>query len=188
MDGIVRAALAHLWFETIHPFEDGNGRVGRAIVDMALAQDVDSSQRFYSISRQLMEERKAYYAGLGAAQRGSLDVTPWVSFFVNQFHLACVSSQQVIAAAIEKSRFWATHAQHDVNERQRKVVKRMLDAGNGGFKGGMTAEKYGNLTGTSKATATRDLAELQRAGLLVTTGQGRATRYWVSVPGWSMGE
>jgi Fic family protein len=188
VDGIVRAAIAHLWFETIHPFEDGNGRVGRAIIDMALAQDVDSSQRFYSISRQLMQERKAYYDSLGAAQRGSLDVTPWVSFFVNQFRLACVTSQQVIAEAIEKSRFWATHAQHDINERQRKVVRRLLDAGDGGFEGGMSAEKYGHLTGTSKATATRDLAQLLRAGLLVTTGQGRATRYWVNVPGWLIGE
>lgn len=185
MDGIVRAAIAHLWFETIHPFEDGNGRVGRAILDMALAQDVESSQRFYSISRQLMKERKAYYDSLGTAQRGSLDVTPWVSFFVNQFRLACVTSQQVIGEAIEKSRFWATHAQNDINERQRKVVKRLLDAGNGGFEGGMSAEKYSNLTGISKATATRDLGELQKAGLLVATGQGRATRYWVNVPGWA---
>lgn len=187
MDGIVRAAIAHLWFETIHPFEDGNGRVGRAILDMGLAQDVESSQRFYSISRQLMKERKAYYDSLAAAQRGSLDVTPWVSFFMNQFRLACVTSQQVIGEAIEKGRFWATHAQNDINERQRKVVKRLLDAGNGGFEGGMSAEKYSNLTGISKATATRDLGELQKAGLLVATGQGRATRYWVNVPGWATG-
>jgi Fic family protein len=185
MDGIVRAAIAHLWFETIHPFEDGNGRVGRAIVDMTLAQDVDSSQRFYSISGQLMAERKAYYDSLGAAQRGTLDVTQWVSFFVTQFRLACVTSQQVISAAIDKNRFWATHAQHATNERQRKVLRRLLDAGNGGFQGGMSAEKYSNLTGASKATATRDLGDMQKGGLLVTTGQGRGTRYWVNVPGWS---
>jgi Fic family protein len=184
MDGIVRAALAHLWFETIHPFEDGNGRVGRALIDMALAQDVDSPQRFYSISRQLMDERRAYYDHLNAAQRGSLEVTPWVLFFVEQFRLACVTSQQVIAAALEKNRYWAIHAGHDLNERQRKVVKRLLDAGKGGFEGGMTAEKYRRLTGASKATATRDLVQLQTAGLLVTSGQGRGTRYWVNVPGW----
>ena len=185
MDGIVRAGIAHLWFETIHPFEDGNGRVGRALIDMALAQDVDSPQRFCSISRQLMRQRKAYYESLAEAQHGSLDATAWVSFFVNQFHLACVTSQQVIAEALEKSRFWATHAEHDINERQRKVVKRLLDAGKAGFEGGMSAEKYGHLTGTSKATATRDLAQLQRAGLLVTIGQGRATRYRINIPGWS---
>lgn len=184
VDGIVRAGIAHLWFETIHPFEDGNGRVGRAIIDMALAQDVDGPRRFYSISRQLMAQRKAYYESLNAAQRGPLDVTPWALFFVEQFRLACVTSQQVIAGAIEKNRFWATHAHQSMNERQRKVVKRLLDAGNGGFQGGMTAEKYGNLTGASKATATRDLAQLQKAGLLVATGQGRGTRYWVNVPGW----
>ena len=109
---------------------------------MALAQDVDSPQRFYGISRQL----------------------------------------------IEKGRFWATHAEHGINERQRKVVKRLLDAGKSGFEGGMSAEKYGNLTGTSKATATRDLAQLQKAGMLVTTGQGRATRYRINLPGWSTGE
>jgi Fic family protein len=186
MDGIVRAGVAHLWFETVHPFEDGNGRVGRAIVDMALAQDVDSARRFYSISHQLMDQRKAYYANLNAAQSGPLDVTPWAVFFVDQFRLACVTSQHVIAGAIEKSRFWATHALQDMNERQRKVVKRLLDAGNGGFQGGMTAEKYVSLTGASKATATRDLAHMQKAGLLVVTGQGRGTRYWINVPGWSV--
>lgn len=188
MDGVVRAAVAHLWFETIHPFEDGNGRVGRAVIDMALAQDVDNPQRFCSLSRQLMAQREAYYDGLNAAQRGSLDVTTWVSFFVERYRLACTASQQVVEAAIEKNRFWATHAHHNLNDRQRKAVKRMLDAGNGGFHGGMSAEKYSHLTGTSKATASRDLGDLQKAGLLVTTGRGRATRHWVNVPGWSTGE
>jgi Fic family protein len=187
IDGIVRAAIAHLWFETIHPFEDGNGRVGRAIADMALAQDVGSPQRFYSLSRQLMTVRNAYYDSINAAQRGTLDITSWVSFFLEQFRLACVTSQQVVEAAIVKSRFWAEHAQHTINDRQRKVVKRILDAGDGGFEGGMSAEKYGNLAGVSKATATRDLGELLKAGYLIATGEGRATRYWVNVPGWSTG-
>jgi Fic family protein len=185
VDGITRAGIAHLWFETIHPFEDGNGRVGRALVDMALAQDVDSPRRLYSMSSQLMAQRKAYYDALNAAQRGPLDVTPWLLFFIGQFRLACVMSQQVIGTAIDKNRFWAAHAQHDINERQRKVVKRLLDAGIAGFEGGMSAEKYGHLTGASKATATRDLVQLQKLGLLVTTGQGRATRYWVNLPGWA---
>jgi Fic family protein len=188
MEGISRAAVAHLWFETIHPYEDGNGRVGRALIDMALAQDVESPQRFYSISRQLMAERRAYYDSLNAAQRGDLDITPWVLFFVEQFRLACVTSQHVISEALEKSRFWATHAHRDLNERQRKAVKRLLDAGKAGFAGGMTAEKYGNLTGASKATATRDLVQLQGKGVLVTSGQGRGTRYWVNVPGWFTGD
>ncbi len=185
VDGIARAGIAHLWFETIHPFEDGNGRVGRAIIDMALAQDVDSPLRLYSTSSELMAQRKAYYDALNAAQRGPLDITPWVLFFIEQFRIACVTSQQVIGIAIEKNLFWAAHAQHGINERQRKVVKRLLDAGRAGFEGGMSAEKYGHLTGASKATATRDLVQLQTLGLLVTTGQGRGTRYWVNVPGWA---
>ncbi len=185
VDGIARAGIAHLWFETIHPFEDGNGRVGRATIDMALAQDVDSPLRLYSTSSQLMAQRKAYHDALNTAQRGPLDITPWVRFFIEQFRIACVTSQQVIGTAIDKNRFWAAHAQHGINERQRKVVKRLLDAGRARFEGGMSAEKYGHLTGASKATATRDLVQLQKLGLLVTTGQGRGTRYWVNVPGWA---
>ncbi len=184
-DGIVRAAIAHLWFETIHPFEDGNGRIGRAIIDMALAQDVQTDRRLYSMARQLMAERKAYYDNINAAQRGTLDVTTWVTFFVGQFTAACATSQRVVEAAIEKSKFWAAHARHALNDRQFKAVKRVLDAGKGGFEGGLSAEKYANLTEASKATATRDLTDLAKAGLLVSTGQGRGTRYWVNLPGWS---
>lgn len=185
IDGITRAAIAHLWFETIHPYEDGNGRVGRALIDMALAQDVDSSQRLYSMSRQLLSVRARYYDELNAAQRGPVDVTRWVRFFIEQFRLACVMSQGVVDAALDKSRFWAAHAQHDLNERQRKVMKRLLDAGKGGFAGGMSAEKYASLTGVSKSTATRDLVSLQEAGFLVTTGRMKATRYWPNLPGWA---
>lgn len=188
LDGIVRAAIAHLWFETIHPFEDGNGRVGRAIVDLALAQDVDSPHRFHSLSRQLMAQREAYYDALARAQCGTPNVTAWVVWFVEQFRLACLTSQQIISMAIEKSRFWATHAQHPLNARQRKALMRLLEAGRDGFQGGMSAEKYGNLTGASKATATRDLSDLLGAGLLVASGRGRGTRYWLNVPGWSTGE
>ena len=185
MDGIARAAIAHLWFETIHPYEDGNGRVGRALIDMALAQDVDSPQRLYSMSRQLLSVRARYYDELNAAQRGPVDVTRWVRFFIEQFRLSCIMSQGVVEAALDKSRFWAAHAQHDLNERQRKVMKRLLDAGKGGFAGGMSAEKYANLTGVSKSTATRDLVSLQEAGFLVTTGRMKGTRYWPNLPGWT---
>ena len=188
IDGLVRAALAHLWFETIHPFDDGNGRVGRAIVDRALAQDAATSQRIYGMAGQLMKERGAYYRQLGEAQRAELDVTPWIAWFVTQFRLACIASQNVICAAIEKNRFWATHATKAINDRQRKVLLLLLDAGSGGFRGGMSASKYVSITRTSKTTATRDLSELERGGLVVATGQGRATRYWVNVPGWKFGE
>ncbi len=187
IDGLARAAIAHLWFESIHPFEDGNGRIGRAIVDMAIAQDHRATVRLCSLSRQLLESRKGYYDALNAAQRGTGDATNWVVWFAQQYSLACERSSQVIDRAIEKARFWADHAKLELNERQRKVLQRLLDDGDGGFLGGLNAEKYTRITGTSKPSATRDLADLVRAGLLWTTGQGKAVRYYVNVPGWNHG-
>ena len=180
IDGLVRAAIAHLWFETIHPFEDGNGRIGRALIDMALAQDSRSPHRFYSLSRQLMSQREAYYTALNDAQHGTLDVTAWVEFFLQQFRAAAGRSLAVIDGAMSRNRFWAKHAGAAINERQRKVLQRLLDAGPEGFEGGMSAEKYSGITGASKATATRDLRQLLEAGLLRQTGQGRGTRYWIN--------
>ena len=187
IDGMARAAIAHLWFESIHPFEDGNGRIGRAIVDMAIAQDHRSPVRLYSLSRQLLESRSAYYDALNAAQRGTGDATDWITWFAHQYALACERSSGVIDCAIEKARFWAEHAAIDLNERQRKVLQRLLDDGDGGFLGGLNADKYSKIAGTSKPTSTRDLADLVRAGLLWTTGQGKALRYYVNVPGWNHG-
>lgn len=185
LDGIARAAIAHLWFETIHPFEDGNGRIGRAIVDLALAQDAAAPQRMLSLSHQLLAERKGYYAVLQSAQHGGMDVSDWVLWFVQQYLRACEHTGSLIRIAMEKSRFWSQHAATELNARQRKVVRRLLDDGDGGFLGGLNAEKYIKITGTSKATATRDLSQLVQAGLLFTRGQGKALRYFVSVPGWS---
>jgi Fic family protein len=187
VEGVLRAGMAHLWFETIHPFEDGNGRVGRALIDMALAQDIASPQRYCGLSRQLMARQDDYYDALNAAQLGSVDVTAWLSFFLEQFTRACTESLAIVDTAIERSRFWAAHADFRLNGRQRKVLQRMLDAGRGGFQGGMSTEKYSSLAGTTKITASRDLAELLKGGLLVSTGQGRGTRYWVNVPGWPTG-
>lgn len=187
LDGIARAALAHLWFESIHPFEDGNGRVGRAVVDMAIAQDHRVPVRLYSLSRQLLEARNGYYDALNAAQRGSGDATEWVLWFAQQFAQACERSSQLIDRAIEKARFWHAQAHLALNERQRKVLQRLLDDGDGGFLGGLNADKYIKLTGTSKPTATRDLALLVQHGLLWTAGQGKAVRYYVNVPGWTHG-
>lgn len=184
VDGIVRAAMAHLWFETIHPFEDGNGRLGRAIVDLALAQDSGSAARIYSVSRQFMQERKAYYKALQQAQHGDTDITEWVLWFLRQFTHSCLQSEKTIGSAIAKSRFWSSRAHRPLSDRQRKVVQRMLDAGPGGFTGGMSADKYGNLARVSKATATRDLAELLRNEWVIATGQGKATRYQINVPEW----
>jgi Fic family protein len=184
-DGITRAAIAHLWFESIHPFEDGNGRIGRAIVDMAIAQDLGEPTRLFSLSQQLLAQRAGYYGALNAAQRGSADCTDWVRWFASQFAACCERSSRVIDAALEKARFWTSHSDSLLNERQRKVVQRLLDDGDGGFLGGLDAAKYIKMTGTSKPTATRDLAGLVQAGLLFSRGQGKAVRYFVDVPGWT---
>jgi Fic family protein len=187
MDGLARAAVAHLWFETIHPFEDGNGRIGRAIADMAIAQDTRASIRLYSLSRQLLLQRSAYYDALNSAQCGTCDLTEWVQWFTAQFSDACQQSSHVIDAAVAKSRFWAGSAKANLNDRQRKVLQRLLDDGDGGFAGGLNAAKYMKMTGASKATATRDLATLVQEELVWTSGQGKALRYYIAVPGWKHG-
>ena len=187
LDGITRAAIAHLWFESIHPFEDGNGRIGRAIMDMALAQDLGETTRLYSLSSQLMQHRKGYYDALHQAQHGSLDVSDWVLWFTQQFSLACQATCALMDRALEKSTFWQTHSATPLNERQRKVIQRLLDDGDGGFLGGLNADKYMKMTSTSKATATRDLADLLKNGLLRSAGQGKAIRYYVAVAGWEVG-
>ena len=185
LDGIARAAIVHLWFESIHPFEDGNGRIGRAIIDLALAQDAAAPQRLVSLSHQLLAQRRGYYDALQAAQHGDTDVSAWVLWFIQQYLRACEHTGSLIQVALEKSRFWAQHASTEMNMRQRKVVQRLLDDGDGGFLGGLNAAKYIKMTGTSKATATRDLAQLVHGGLLFTRGQGKALRYFVNVPGWA---
>jgi Fic family protein len=132
-----------------------------------------------SLSRQLNENRKAYYDQLGAAQRGGLDITDWVIWFIKQIEEACNKSSDIIRAAVDKARFWRDAP--EMNERQKKVVQKLLDAGANGFEGGMSAEKYVNMTGTSKATATRDLTDLAERGVLKITGKGRGTRYSLTV-------
>jgi len=192
LHGLARAALAHLWFETIHPFEDGNGRLGRAIVDMALAQDMGEAVRVFGMARQMMTARAAYYDALNFAQRSTsgltLDVTPWVRWFVRAFAQGCITSQAVVRQALEKAEFRQRAGACGVNARQAKVLDRLLEAGNsalgGGFLGGMTSDKYGKLTGTSKATATRDLTDLAAKGLLRIEGVGKATRYAIAIDQW----
>jgi Fic family protein len=184
-DSLVQAALAHLWFETIHPFEDGNGRVGRVIVDLILARDAGAASRLFRISQQLLEKRDAYYTELGRAQHGPLDVTPWVLWFVSQLRQACEQASGVIGLALAKARFWSEHHDKDLNTRQRKAVNTLLDAGPGGFEGGMSTRKYESLTSTSRATASRELIGLVSLGLLVAEGGGRSTRYRVDLEGWA---
>jgi len=177
LDGLLRAGLAHAWFEVLHPFEDGNGRVGRALLDRALAQDERRAVRLYSLSARFMSRRDGYYAALEALSRGGLDVTPWLAWFLEQLEAAARASETTVGHVVRKARFWVRHAQTELNERQRKALNRMLDAGASGFDGGMTNRKYANLTGASPATAQRDLADLVLRGCLGPAGGGRSARY-----------
>jgi Fic family protein len=183
-DRLVQAALAHLRFETIHPFEDGNGRVGRVLVDLVLARDSGEASRLMRISQRLLEKRDEYYGQLGQAQHGSCDVTAWVIWFVEQVRAACEQASAVIEASLEKARFWSTHRDRALNERQRNVLNVLLDAGRGGFEGGMSTRKHESITRASRATSSRDLIELEETGLLRRVGAGRSTRYYVNLPGW----
>lgn len=191
IDGILRAAIAHLWFETIHPFEDGNGRLGRAIIDRALAQDTQiralEVASFAAMSRSLLRQRKTYYDVLNAAQTGGMDITPWINWFIQQLSASCIASEDNIQQAILKAQFWIKHAHSNFNPRQRKTLQKLLDAGDGGFAGGMSAEKHSKITGASKATATRDLTDLLEQNALISYGIGKATKYAVNVEGWNQG-
>lgn len=180
IDGLARAAVAHVWLEAIHPFEDGNGRVGRALTDLALAQDAQSSQHLFSLSHQLLEQRNAYYDQLQACTgKGSLNVTGWVQWFAQRVQAACDYSVQQMHTALGKTRYWAqVQAAHpQVTASQRKVLNKLFDAQPGGFSGGLSTEKYVAITQVSRATAYRELTQLLAVGLLAKTGQGRATRY-----------
>jgi Fic family protein len=178
LDGLVRAGLAHAWFELVHPFEDGNGRVGRALLDMALAQDERRATRLYSLSARFMDVRDEYYTALERTSSGSLDVTHWLAWFLEQLEAAIRSSGALVDAVLAKARFWSRHpARGQLNERQLKALGRMLDALPEGFVGGMTNKKYAHLARTSPATAQRDLADLVSKGYLVLLGSGRSARY-----------
>jgi Fic family protein len=177
LDGLLRAGLAHVWFEIIHPFEDGNGRVGRALLDMALAQDEQRAVRLYSMSSRFMEKRDEYYGALEETSAGDLDVTPWLQWFLEQVAAATQSSESIIRAVLQKTRFWMRHARTPLNERQLKTLNRMFESGPGGFEGGMTNRKYAHLTKSSPATAQRDLADLVAKKCLVAIGAGRAAHY-----------
>jgi len=177
IDGLVRAGIAHAWFEIVHPFEDGNGRVGRALLDMALAQDEQRSTRLYSLSARFMSVRDEYYEALERTSSGPLDITPWLVWFLAQLEAAIRSSESIVEAVLTRTRFWMQHSRSEVSERQLKALGRMLDTLPQEFVGGMTNKKYAHLTGASPATAQRDLADLVSKGYLVLRGGGRAARY-----------
>ncbi len=172
-NGLVRAALAHLWFETIHPFVDGNGRVGRAVADMALAQDERTPDRFYSLSAQIAKDTNTYYDALQSAQHGSLDVTAWVRWFVETLVKAIGEAQRTVDRARQAVQFWETHRSFPFNARQRQVLRRILND----FEGDLNLRKYIAISEAPRATAQRDLAKLVENGILEPAGQGKATHY-----------
>ena len=174
IDPVVKAALGHLWFVTIHPFEDGNGRIARAIADMALARSEGSSQRFYSMSAQIRAERNAYYDLLEATQKGDLDVTPWLTWFLQCLSRAIEGADGLLNAVLQKAQFWNKLTGVAINDRQRLVLNRLLN----GFEGNLTSSKYAKLAKTSQDTAARDINDLIEKGALVRDlGGGRSTSY-----------
>ncbi|OYU11475.1 MAG: cell filamentation protein Fic [Comamonadaceae bacterium PBBC1] len=182
-DGLVRAALAHLWIEAIHPFEDGNGRVGRALIEMALAQDLKTDKRLWSLSQQMWLDRAGYYAQLQVATgQAHMDVTPWVQWFVGCVHKAADATWDHMQAAMRKTRFWSgLREQHpQLTLTQTKAINKLYDVGPDGFTNGISTEKYVNLCRVSRATAYRELTALCEMGVLVQTGTGRGTRYKLS--------
>lgn len=177
VEGVIRAAVAHFRFVTVHPFEDGNGRLARAITDMAMAQDDGQEMRYYSLSAQIMAERDGYYDILERTQKGDGDLTEWLLWFLGCFRRAIGRSETLLTSVLDKSAFWRRHDHVTLTDRQKKVVTRLLDAGRGGFEGGLTNRKYASMTGVSRATAFRELEALREMGIIRQEGSGRNVRY-----------
>lgn len=171
---VMKAALAHLWFVTIHPFDDGNGRIARAIADMLLARSEGSSQRFYSMSAQIRDKRGDYYRILEQTQRATMDVTPWMAWFLGCLTGAIEGAQAALADVIDKARYWEKLREVALNERQRLVIRKLVD----GFEGKLTTSKWAALTKSSQDTALRDIQQLVERGVLVRNAAGgRSTSY-----------
>jgi Fic family protein len=174
IDPVLKAALAHLWFVTIHPFDDGNGRIARAIADLTLARSEQTPQRFYSMSSQIRLERDDYYRILERTQRGTVDITPWMCWFLGCLDRAFGGAEATLASVLKKARFWEASAGEPFNDRQRKVLNRLLD----GFEGKLTSSKWAKLARCSQDTAGRDINDLVRRGILVKDAAGgRSTSY-----------
>lgn len=178
MDGILRAAASHLRFVTIHPYEDGNGRLARALTDMALAQDEKLKVRFYSVSSEIMRARDRYYKVLEDMQRCRVDVTEWFLWFIKCVTASIEHSQGIIANVFMRVDFWNRHSQAQFNERQKKILNRILEAGPGKFTGGLTTRKYVSIANVSRATAFREIADmLDKKVLRKLPGKGRSVHY-----------
>lgn len=173
-DLVLKAGVAHLWFVTIHPFEDGNGRIARAITDMMLARSEQSNQRFYSMSLQIRQERTLYYDSLEEAQKGTLEITKWLEWFLDCLGRAIDEAEGTLATVIGKARFWESHAGISFNDRQRLLLNKLLD----GFEGKLTTSKWAKLAKCSQDTALRDILSLVECGVLAKdSAGGRSTSY-----------
>jgi len=185
LDPLLRAGIAHLWLITLHPFEDGNGRVTRAVTDRALAQAERQSVRFYSLSAAIMARRSAYYDHLEHTQSGGLDITRWLGWFLDTLEEALQQAMSRVSRVSGKARFWQRHATTPLNERQIRLLNWLLDTESEEFEQGINAQEYQSLTKVSKATATRDLSGLLEKGCLQKLpGGGRSTRYGIALAGW----
>ena len=174
IDSLLASGLAHLWFVSLHPFEDGNGRIARAIADMVLAQGEDSSQRSYSMSAQIREERDDYYNMLERSQKSSLDITPWQEWFLGCLTRAIENAHENLDEALLKARFWERYAKEPLNERQIKVLNRVMD----NFEGKLTSSKWAKIAKCSQDSAGRDIKDLiERGALRKDPGGGRSTSY-----------
>ncbi len=173
-DAVIKAALAHLWYVTIHPFDDGNGRIARAIADMGLARSEGSPQRFYSMSAEIQQRRKAYYDILEKTQKGALDVTEWLAWFLDCLDGAITRSENELQHVLEKARFWEAHRDTPLNERQRLMLNKLID----GFEGKLTSSKWAIIAKCSQDTALRDIEALIAVGILEKEpAGGRSTSY-----------
>lgn len=180
MDPLLRAAIIHFWFVTLHPVDDGNGRLTRALTDLALSQADSHSIRLYAMSVAILEQRGDYYRALESAQRGSLDITSWICWFLDTLDYSIELALQVIDRSLAKTFFWLRHCNDDLSPEQTKVLNRLLDGGEQGFENGISASQYQKVAGVSKPTATRHLAQLVNRGCIEKLpGGGRNTRYQI---------
>lgn len=178
LDLVVKSAIAHFWFVTIHPFEDGNGRIARVIADMLLARSEKSDKRFYSMSAQIQRERNAYYDILENTQKGSLNITLWLEWYLNCLHRAMTASDEVLETVLTKAQFWRKYIGEIFNERQRRIINRLLD----GFEGKLNSSKWAKITKCSQDTALRDINDLvNRQILLKEEAGGRSTSYQLAI-------
>lgn len=177
IDDVLKAAIAHLWFITIHPFDDGNGRLTRAITDMQLARSDNSKQRFYSMSNQILLDKKSYYQILEKTQKGDLDISSWISWFLEHLKQAIVASEEILAVILRKAEFWKKHQSTLINPRQQKMVNMLFD----GFKGKLSTSKWAKICKCSRDTALRDIQDLEQKGMLKKEmGGGRSTTYKIN--------